>query len=126
MNTESDELIIPVYLNQRIVFDLIAMLQDGMSTVTRVSSSEESKSVDNQRYGTSFGLGQALSSLLKFQRSPRNTPKQVKRAPSEQFIPLINSDFIYLLYSMGFFKNLVLSNQAAKEAMGTEWANSFP
>lgn len=65
MNTESDELIIPVYLNQRIVFDLIAMLQDGMSTVTRVSSSEESKSVDNQRYGTSFGLGQALSSLLK-------------------------------------------------------------
>lgn len=59
------ELIISVYLNQRIVFDLIAMLQDGMSTVTRVSSSETNKDSDTQRYGAAFGLSQALSSLLK-------------------------------------------------------------
>lgn len=62
---ENNELIIPVYLNQRIVFDLIAMLQDGMSTVTRVNSTEESKSANVGRYGSSFGLSQALSSLLK-------------------------------------------------------------
>ena len=31
-------MIIPAYLNQRIVFDLIAMLQDGLSTVTRITS----------------------------------------------------------------------------------------
>lgn len=62
---KNDELIIPVYLNQRIVFDLIAMLQDGMSTVTRITSSEGNKTNDSQKYGTSFGLGQALSSLLK-------------------------------------------------------------
>lgn len=60
-----DELIIAVYLNQRIVFDLIAIWQDGMSTVTRISSSEESKDVNTQRYGAAFGLSQALSSLLK-------------------------------------------------------------
>jgi hypothetical protein len=60
-----NDLIIAVYLNQRIVFDLIAILQDGMSTVTRVSSSEETKKSDTQRYGAAFGLSQALSSLLK-------------------------------------------------------------
>ena len=34
------ELIIPVYLNQRIVFDMIAMLQGGIATVTRICSAE--------------------------------------------------------------------------------------
>lgn len=62
---KEQELIISVYLNQRIVFDLIAMLQDGMSTVTRISSTETSKDSDTQRYGAAFGLSQALSSLLK-------------------------------------------------------------
>lgn len=64
MKTSSD-LVIPVYLNQRIVFDLISMLQDGISTVARVTSIEETSSKDERRYGASFGLGQALSSLLK-------------------------------------------------------------
>lgn len=67
------DLIIPVYLNQRIVFDLIAMLQDGISTVTRVNSSEAVKSGDEQRYGATFGLANALSSLLKIDVSGERT-----------------------------------------------------
>jgi hypothetical protein len=62
---DSKELIISVYLNQRIVFDLIAMLQDGMSAVTRIESVEGTKESDGRRYGAAFGLSQALSSLLK-------------------------------------------------------------
>jgi hypothetical protein len=38
MSNKINNLIIPAYLNQRIVFDLIAMLQDGLSTVTRITS----------------------------------------------------------------------------------------
>ena len=34
------DLIIPVYLNQRFVFDLVAMLQDGIATVTKVVKTE--------------------------------------------------------------------------------------
>jgi len=59
------DLIIPVYLNQRIVFDLIAMLQNGISTITRVSSIESTAQEDARRYGAAFGLSQALSSLLR-------------------------------------------------------------
>ena len=61
----SSDLVIPVYLNQRIVFDLISMLQDGISTVSRVTTVEETSSKDERKYGASFGLSQAFSSLLK-------------------------------------------------------------
>lgn len=64
LNIEN-ELIIPVYLNQRIVFDMIAMLQGGIATVTRVTSIESSSDSDKQQYGTTFGLNKALSSLLR-------------------------------------------------------------
>lgn len=61
----SQELIIPVYLNQRVVFDLIAMLQGGISTVTRITSSESYSGKDQQQYGAAFGLSKAFSTLLK-------------------------------------------------------------
>ncbi|MCL6613164.1 MAG: hypothetical protein K6U03_00865 [Firmicutes bacterium] len=58
------EMIIPVYLNQRIVFDLLAMLEGGISHVTRVASAEKRADVDEHRYGADFGLSKALASLL--------------------------------------------------------------
>jgi len=63
------ELIIPVYLNQRAVFDLIAMLQGGISTVTRISASESQADKDLQQYGATFGLNKAFSTLLKIDLS---------------------------------------------------------
>lgn len=61
----SSELVVPVYLNQRIVFDLLAMLQGGISTVTQVSSTSLAQVTDQRRYGTAFGLSEALAALLK-------------------------------------------------------------
>ena len=61
----SRELIIPIYLNQRAVFDLIAMLQGGISNVTRITSSEAHSGKDQQQYGAAFGLSKAFSTLLK-------------------------------------------------------------
>ncbi len=56
--------IIPVYLNQRIVFDLLAMLEGGICHVTRVASAEQKTEQDERRYGAEFGLSKALASLL--------------------------------------------------------------
>jgi hypothetical protein len=56
--------IIPVYLNQRIVFDLLAMLEGGICQVTRVASAERKTEQDERRYGADFGLSKALASLL--------------------------------------------------------------
>lgn len=62
---QQSNLIIPAYLNQRIVFDLLAMLQDGLATVTKVSEAEVSKGADERRYGAAFGLNKAFSTLLR-------------------------------------------------------------
>lgn len=62
---DDNALLIPVYLNQRIVFDLIAMLQGGISTVTTVTKIETSRDESAERVKASFGLSNALSTLLK-------------------------------------------------------------
>lgn len=51
--------IIPVYLNQRIVFDLLAMLEGGLCHVTRVVSAENKTGQNHRRYGAEFGLSKA-------------------------------------------------------------------
>ena len=56
--------IIPVYLNQRIVFDLLAMLEGGICHLTRVVSDDRKEERDDRKYGADFGLGKALASLL--------------------------------------------------------------
>ncbi|MDO9556006.1 MAG: hypothetical protein Q7J82_00265 [Coriobacteriia bacterium] len=62
---EREDLIIPVYLNQRVVFDLVAMLQGGIASVTQVTQTQtDSRNVSGEVSST-FGLSQALSSLLR-------------------------------------------------------------
>ena len=58
-------LIVPVYLNQRIVFDLIAIIEDGIATVTRLTSVEERNDQHSRELDGTFGLSEAFSSLLK-------------------------------------------------------------
>ncbi len=61
--------IIPVYLNQNYVFDLLAMLKGGLATVTSVSQSENEGVVKHASVSGGFGLGSAFSALLKVDMS---------------------------------------------------------
>ncbi len=63
------DLIIPVYLNQRIVFDLVAMLRHGIATVTRVMDTDMDSSSKSGDVGATFGLNKALASLLRIDLS---------------------------------------------------------
>jgi hypothetical protein len=63
------DLIIPVYLNQRVVFDLVAMLQGGIATVTRVSEAERETERSSGELSAGFGLSQALATLMKINLS---------------------------------------------------------
>jgi hypothetical protein len=65
--------IIPVYLNQRIVFDVLAMLQDGFSHVTRVTSTVGANDSVARDVGATFGVSQALATLLKIDLSAKRT-----------------------------------------------------
>ena len=84
------DLIIPVYLNQRTVFDLIAMLQGGISTITRVTSTESSGGFDQQNYGVAFGLNKAFSSLMKVDLKGDRSKKQ-----EENSITQLNEERIH-------------------------------
>ena len=51
----SDQLMIPVYINEKIVLDMLAIMEDGFSTVSQVSYTEhkESSSQKNLSGGAS-------------------------------------------------------------------------
>jgi len=77
------QLLVPVYLNQRLVFDLLAMLQGGLSTVTAVSQTS-SRSHDVKRdVGASFAVSEALASLLKVDLSGKRSSSGSREVAEE-------------------------------------------
>lgn len=96
---DRDDLIIPVYLNQRVVFDLVAVLQGGIASVTQVSQTQSSSSGLSGELSSTFGLSQALSSLLRIDFSGKasaNSEKNSDQTLSEQRIHTPSSLFIAL------------------------------
>ena len=65
----SNDLVIPVYLNQRVVFDLVAVLEGGISSITQVSQTHSEATGESNQVGASFGVSNVLSSLLKIDLS---------------------------------------------------------
>lgn len=63
--SKEPRLIIPVYLNQRMVFDLVAMLEGGIATVKRVSETEREVHQAAGEISGIFGLNKVLASLLR-------------------------------------------------------------
>jgi len=96
---KSDDLIIPVYLNQRIVFDLVAMLQGGIAAVTQVSQMQKISETTSAEATGTFGLGKALSSLLRIDfsgKGARAAGSESKATSSEERIHTPASMFIHL------------------------------
>ena len=85
--TSNPRLIIPVYLNQRMVFDLVAMIQGGISTVTRVQETHADTSAADSDVRGAFGLANAFASLLRIDLSTSRKTKtsaEAARATDEQ------------------------------------------
>ena len=60
-----NQLIVPVYLNQRMVFDQIAMLKKGISTVTTITHSESDSKSNQGEVSSDLGTSGILSSLFR-------------------------------------------------------------
>ncbi|KAB2892599.1 MAG: hypothetical protein OKBPIBMD_02122 [Chlorobi bacterium] len=94
-----EDLIIPVYLNQRIVFDLVAMLQGGIASVTQVTSSHTGEETKSKEISTGMGLSSALSTLLRIDfagKAVGGTKSESEETRSEQRIHTPASLFITL------------------------------
>lgn len=96
---KKSDLIIPVYLNQRVVFDFVAMLEGGIASVTQVSRSTAESGALSAEASSQFGLGKALSSLLKIDLSGKasgQVGRERTEAHSEQRIHTPASLFMAL------------------------------
>ena len=61
---KADRLIIPIYINEKIVLDMLAILDDGFSMVSQVNYTEHSGSKSEQNIGGSVGTSATLLSKL--------------------------------------------------------------
>lgn len=60
-------MIIPVYLNEKIVLDMLAIIEDGFSTVSEVTSSHENERDTTHKANVGIAANNILSKLVKIQ-----------------------------------------------------------
>ena len=58
-------LIIPIYINEKIVIDMLAIIDDGFSKVSQISYAENFGSGENTRTGLGVSTSSIISKLLK-------------------------------------------------------------
>ena len=63
----SDQLIIPVYLNEKTVLDMLAIIEDGFSMVSEVTSSSQDASSSTGKLSGGISTKAILDKLLKIQ-----------------------------------------------------------
>ena len=63
----SDQLIIPVYLNEKTVLDMLAIIEDGFSMVSEVTSSNQDASSNTGKLSGGISTKAILDKLLKIQ-----------------------------------------------------------
>ena len=64
--TSADRLIVPIYINEKIVLDMLAILEDGFSMVSQVNYSEHTENKTSQKAEAGINTSASiLSKLLK-------------------------------------------------------------
>lgn len=105
------KLIVPVYLNQKIVFDLLAMLQDGISMVTAITKNSSNTSSSNENLSVGFGLNEALSTLFKVDLSVKKDKNKLDNETSS-----IENERVHTPSSLFFnLRNLLIEHKHLKE-----------
>ena len=65
-NIKSDRLIIPIYINEKIVLDMLAIMEDGFSMVSQINYTEHKENSSSQKIDAGISTSASiLSKLLK-------------------------------------------------------------
>lgn len=107
-----NRLLVPVYLNQKLVFDLLAMMQDGISTVTTVSTSKHAGNSTENSISGGFGLSEALSMLMRVDLSATSKGSKIQGADESKSEERVHTP-ASLLYKLR--STLVLKEQLIEE-----------
>ena len=93
-----DNLHLPIYLNQRIVFDLLAILEDGFAQMKKIDTSHQINKSTSIGIDSEVGIENVFA-FLKTQIKPslkRNTDKDYSQSESQEKIHTPNSLFAKL------------------------------
>ena len=122
------ELLVPVYLNQKMVFDLLAMLQGGISTVTTVTQTTSETRSNQQKISAGFGVSEVLSTLLRVNLSrdiSNSNSKEADTFSSEERIHTPASLFFQLrnlLFEKNYIRDVTDNPPAARDIVEFEGA----
>ena len=107
----SNNLIIPVYINEKIVLDMLAIVEDGFSTVSQVNYTMQKESTNGERAGASVSTSATiLSKLLKLDVSG-NVEHSGKKGETENII----REKIHTNASLlSKFRSMLIENKAIK------------
>ena len=61
---EESELVIPVYLNEKIIIDMLAIIEDGFSQVRQIETNQTQLEGEQNKIAGSAGTNSFLSGLL--------------------------------------------------------------
>lgn len=64
---KKEQLIIPVYLNEKTVIDMLAIIEDGFSMVSEINTSSQVNNSVDSKIGAGFSTKALLDKLLKIQ-----------------------------------------------------------
>lgn len=64
---DKNKLILPVYLNENIVMDMLAIIEDGFSMVSEITSTSVATMSKNEKAKASFSTSELLGKLLKIE-----------------------------------------------------------
>lgn len=64
---DKNRLMLPVYLNENIVMDMLAILEDGFSMVSEINSSSTTLTSSSENINASFSTSNLLNKLLKIE-----------------------------------------------------------
>ncbi len=84
---ESKDLCVPIYLNQKIVFDILAMLEDGFSQLSTVTTLASESQASKSSYGGSVGASNVFAFLgitLKGERGSEKGSQGQHEATAEK------------------------------------------
>lgn len=87
-----DQLIIPIYLNEKTVLDMLAIMEDGFSMVSEISSSNQDISSTNVKAGGGISTKAILDKLLKIQLDGSLQEEQNASTTSESKLEKVHTN----------------------------------
>lgn len=113
---EKEQLVIPIYLNEKTVIDMLAIIEDGFSMISEVSSSSQNSGSTEVKVGGGISTKDMLNKLLKIQLEG-----SVEKGKSKNDVSETKSEKVHTNVSLfSKFRTKLIENDLITYCAGTD------